>query len=103
MAIDFLASGQIKTAHYHDNQHNWQPLYVAVNVWGRTFELRNAYVHFNEAGEKETIELIEGQELFGHSLPARTVIVKEKTGKIVAQTPDGKTIVIILKNKENNQ
>jgi len=94
MTIDFLASGQIKTAHYHDNQHNWQPLYVAVNVWGRTFELRNAYVHFNDAGEKETIELIEGQELFGHSLPAGTVIVQEKTGKIVAQTPDGKSKIL---------
>lgn len=94
MTIDFLASGKIRTAHYHCSHHEREPLPVAVNIWGRTFELINAYVHFNNAGEKETIELIEGQELFGCFLPAKTLISKEKTGKIVAQTPDGKSIIL---------
>jgi len=94
LEVHFLPSGKIKMAHYHGNEYEWDPLPVAVKIWGRTLELRNAYVYFNEAGEKESIELIEGQELFGHSLPAGTVIVQEKTGKIVAQTPDGKSKIL---------
>ncbi|MFA6169196.1 MAG: hypothetical protein WCW67_05505 [Candidatus Margulisiibacteriota bacterium] len=89
MAIHFLASGKIEMVHYHGSQYEFEPLPVAVNIWGRTFELRNAYVYFNEAREKESIELIEGQKLFGCSLPARTIIIKEKTGQIIAQLPDG--------------
>jgi len=89
MTVDFSPSGKIQMAHYHRSHHEWEPLPVAVNIWGRTFELRNAYVHFNDAGEKESIELIEGQELFGCSLPAKTLISKEKTGQIVAKAPGG--------------
>lgn len=91
MNLHFLATGKIEKAHYHGSNYEMAPPPVAINIWGRTLGLKNAYVYFNGTGEKESIELIESQELFGRLLPRGTVITREISGKIIIKVPDRKS------------